>query len=636
MSSSVCTSSDHTPTSAGIHRSRFTDLVAAAALIVLPCLVFAQVHSFEFVNYDDGSYVTECPQVLQGLSTQTVRWAFSREANSVTANWHPVTWLSLMTDVTLFGVNSGALHLVNLALHVINGLLVFAVLRSVTNAPVRSGFVAAFFAIHPLHVESVAWVSERKDVLSTFFVLISMAAYFRYVSRRQIRWLATSLVCYTLSLMAKQMFVTLPFLLLLLDYWPLRRLDTSETPEKVSTGRLAGEKLLFFAIAVIFCIIAVVGQTDGHAVGTLAEYPLVKRVANAATVYLLYIRMTVWPAGLAVFYPYPGGSLFAAGAVSTVILAGLTAAAFRFGRQHPFLPVGWCWYLGTLTPVIGIVQIGAQRMADRYMYFPMIGLLIVLVWGACALAERLRIGRRAVAVSGLAAVACLTIAAHIQTGYWKNSLVLFSHAAEVAESSLAYTKLGFEQAQAADFDRAANSFYRALKINPDYVAAHRSLGNMCLAEGDPDAAVGHLQRTIRLDPEDAEAHYNLGIILMRQGQTQAAITHYEEALRITSDNAEVAVNLGIAYLTLDDFSKAVRYFQLALEMKPELPQAQYNLAVAYRSLGQHADALALLKELLLRQPEDPELHRQLALVYGQLGNEQQAAFHEKEAARFQQ
>lgn len=607
------------------------ETVVAAILILLPLLVFAQVRNFEFVNYDDGSYVTKCPQVQRGLTPETINWAFSRSANSVTANWHPLTWLSLMLDVTLFGVNARAMHIVNLAMHLANVLLVYSVVKSMTMASLRSAFVAAVFAIHPLHVESVAWISERKDVLSTLFVLLSIKMYLSYTSDKRMRWIGASLCFFVLSLMTKQMYVTLPFLLLLLDFWPLQRAWTDKNKSTISLSRSLIEKLPYLATTLLFCGIAVVGQQDGHAVGSLDEYPMTTRLFNAAIAYLLYVQKSLFPFQLAVFYPYPNGSLLISGTLSACIIAAITIAVFRTRVRYPYVFVGWCWYLGTLVPVIGIIQIGAQRMADRYTYFPLIGLAILAVWTAADAFKRIHVSPRRSTAIGCVVVSFLAWRAHNQTGHWKDSITLFSHAATVAESALAYTKLGFEQAQRSDFDRAAHSFYSALEINPEYVSAHRSLGNLCLAEGRPAAAIGHLQRTLRLDPQDAEAHYNLGISLSGLGKTAEAIEYFEHALNITSGKAEVAANLGTAYLLQNDAARAVTYLEEAIRKDPELPQANYYLGLAYRELGRNTEALNLLLKLRDTNESPPDLNEQLARIYEDLGDLQEAEFYRTNA-----
>ncbi len=609
----------------------------AAALVALTTVVFAPLRDHGFTNYDDGAYVTENAHVIGGISWQNATWAFSFDSCADTGNWHPLTWLSLMTDVTMFGLNPTGFHLENLAIHVANVLLLFIILIRMTGAVGKSAVVAAVFAVHPLHVESVAWISERKDVLSTLFALLTIWTYVRYVATKLKKWNILSLCLLVLSLMSKQMYVTLPFLLLLLDYWPLQRL-TLATPDSAGEGdvgqhawRLVTEKLSFLLVAIIFCLIAFVGQKTGHAVGTFEDFPFVQRCLNAAISYVVYLWQTVWPAGLAVFYPYPNHSLWGQATGACVILAGITAYTVKVRIRHPYLIVGWLWYLGTLAPVIGIVQIGRQRMADRYMYFPMIGLLVGIVWLASSWAagERRREAwfRRA-AFLVIAALAC---AARVQTSYWKDTLTLFTRAADVAESSLAYTKLGYERGQLGQFDAATNLFHRALQLEPDYVAAHNCLGNTCLAEGDLQQAIQHFRRTIELDRDNAEAYYNLGIAYSGLGQLSEAVEHYEAALRINSSDASVHTNLAIAFLMLRQNSPALRHLQRALEIKPDLPEAHFTLGSFFVSISQEAEAIVHFRKVLETRPDKPEVHRELARLYLQQGETELADHHRQRA-----
>jgi Flp pilus assembly protein TadD len=614
-------------------------LLIAAALVGLTIVVFAPVSGYGFINFDDGAYVTENVHVTGGLSWQNVAWAFSFKSCEDTGNWHPLTWLSLMTDITTFGVNPSRLHLVNLTMHVVNVLLLYVILIRMTGAVGQSAFVAAVFAVHPLHVESVAWISERKDVLSTLFVLLTILAWLQYVRTTRQRWHILSLCCFVLSLLSKQMYVTLPVLLLLLDYWPLQRLTLSKSNREdgdgvgVSVGqqcwRLATEKLFYLLIAVIFCVIAFVGQQQGGAVGTFEDYPVVQRCLNAVVTYVVYLWQTVWPANLAVFYTYTRHNQWVLAGMAGFILTGITAYAVSSRIRHPYLIVGWLWYVVTLAPVIGLVQIGRQRMADRYMYFPMVGLLVGGTWLLTAWASKNPLRQKYLPRVALLFTFAIACAGSVQATRWKDSVTLFTHAANVAESSLAFTKLGYEQAQLGEFSAATVLFHRALRLDPHYVAAHNSLGNTCLAQGDSEQAIRHFRKAIELDPGHAEAHYNLGIIFSGRGQLAEGVAHYESALRIDPDNAQVHANLGIASLILKETSKAFEHLNRAIEIDPELPEAHFTLASLLVSLERESEAISHFQKGLQTRPNAQEVHRELARLYLQQGNSQLANKHQQ-------
>lgn len=601
---------------------------ACVVIVFLTFTVYFQVIGFEFVNYDDGAYVTENEFVRSGLTWENIQWAFRFESAEVTGNWHPLTWLSLMTDVSLFGAKPGLLHAINVLFHCANALLLYGVLLLMTGAQRPALFVAAVFAIHPLHVESVAWISERKDVLSTFFCLLAILCHVRFISVRRWPWLAAGLVCFLLSLLSKQMYVTLPFLLLLLDYWPLRRTELLSPDRPAADARrlaqLAAEKLPWLLMALTFCVIAFAGQHRGGAVGSLQEYTILQRCLNAIVCYVVYLRQTFWPSGLAVFYPYPKELPWISAGLAAVFLATLTATAVRLRHRFPELIVGWLWYLGTLVPVAGLIQIGRQRMADRYMYFPIIGLLMAVAWGVARISADSTRRRELVKWVAVLLIAALSWQAHQQTGVWSNSLSLFSHAAEVAESALAHTKLGYDKAQAGKTDAAANHLNRALRIDPDYVAAHSSLGNLCLAEGNPEQAIRHFLKVVDLEPGHAEAHYNLGIIYSRSGQLEQAVRHYQEALIAAPQNAEIHTNMAIAKVMMNHTSDARKHLQVALDLKPQLPQANMLMASLHEDSGRFEQAIHCLQVVLEHQPDTPQLRERLAELFRKTGQNDKA------------
>lgn len=603
-------------------------------LVGLTVLVFAPVMQNGFVNYDDGAYVTENEFVSAGLNRDSIVWAFRFESTRATGNWHPLTWISLMADVSLFGVSAGPMHIVNVVIHIANVLLLYTVFRQMTRREMPSWIVAAIFAVHPLHVESVAWVSERKDVLSTLFCLSAIYCHFRRLQTLRIFWLAAALCCYLLSLMAKQMYVTLPFILLLIDYWPLGRGITKEPDLQEHTRwpqttwrKLVVEKIPFLCIALLFCGIAFLGQRHGGAVGSLARYPPLERVVNAVVSYGEYVRLSVFPFGLSVFYPYPAEPRWGAAVVSGTFLSMVTWLSLKNRQRWPEIVVGWLWFLGTLVPVIGFVQIGAQRMADRYMYFPLIGLTLMLVFGVCRAVAPFTQSAKALAAICLPLIIIYAGLAHQQTKFWADSETLFGRAADVAESSLAFTKLGYERAQGGDYNAAVNLLHKALRLDPDYVAAHNSLGNVCLAEGNPLEAMKHFQAAIRLEPSHAEAHYNLGIIFLSLNEADEAMRHFQESLILNPNNADAHTNMAAVKIQQQRISDALKHLQAALQLEPEKPEANYTLAGLLASLDRNEEAITHFQIALKSGAQAAAIHRELSELYRKVGEFEQARRH---------
>ena len=526
-------------------------------LITAVLLVYWQVGDHEFINYDDNVYITDNAQVQKGLTSNGIIWAFT---TSHTGNWHPLTWISHMLDCELYGLNPGGHHLTNVLLHMANAILLFVVLRWMTGAIWRSGLVAALFALHPLHVESVAWAAERKDVLSTFFWMLTMVAYVHYVNRPGGKRYFLVLVTFFLGLMAKPMLVTLPFVLLLLDYWPLNRFKPravtgsvedqplgfrSSGDDKSPILKAVKEKTPLFLMSLFSCVVTVMAQQEAGAISTLEIVPFKLRIANGLVSFVAYMGKMVWPLDLAVFYPHPVSELqiwkpVAAGLflliVSTVVL--LVAQRCRY------VLVGWLWYLGTLVPVIGLVQVGEQAMADRYTYVPLIGLFIVVVWGFADLVKGWRSRRWVVSVSAAVMVLALMAGSWLQVAHWKNSVKLFKHA----------------------LDATSNNY-----------VAHYNLGNALALQGNLTGAVSHYNKALQINPDHAEAHLNLAVGLDRQGKHQEAIQHYAEVLRISPHDAQSHNNLGVALAEQGRLKEAVAHFTEALRIDPNFKEAQRNL-----------------------------------------------------------
>jgi protein O-mannosyl-transferase len=576
----------------------------AALLALVTMALYWPATSHGFVSYDDGLYVTENPHVQGGLNWEGVKWAF---VNPVASNWHPMTMLSHMLDCQLFGLNPRGHHLTSVLLHAANTVLVFLLLRGLTGALWRSVLVAALFGWHPLHVESVAWVAERKDVLSTFFGLLTLIAYTRYarrvtgdqpspgygsagrcqVTRTASFWSRVTchvspyyflaLFFFACGLMSKPMLVTLPFVLLLLDYWPLERFKPGRA------WRLVMEKIPFFVLAAGMSVVTFMVQKYDGTMKMVQNLPLGARSGNALISYCRYLGKLFWPVDLAVFYPHPGFWPMERVVLAGGLILGLTVLLIVKRRRYPFMLMGWLWYCGMLVPVIGLVQVGEQAMADRYAYIPSLGVLILAVWGAYELTRRWRHHEAALSVAGFAAIILCLGLTRQQVGYWQDDETLFRHAIEVTENNyFAHNNLGSVLGRKGQTDEAIRQFQEAIRLRPDGAEARYNLGSAFLEEGQTDEAINQFQEAIRLKPDFAEAHYNLGAALDKKGQIDEAIRQYQEAIRLKPDFARAYNNLGSVLGGKGQIDEAIRQFQEAIRLKPDYAEAQLNLA---RALG---------------------------------------------------
>jgi protein O-mannosyl-transferase len=571
-------------------RSRFPVWRMAALLALVTIALYWPATSHDFVNFDDNLYITENPHVQGGLNWAGVKWAFF---NPVAYNWHPLTMLSHMLDCQLFGLKPWGHHLTSVLLHAVNTVLVFVLLQRLTGALWRSVLVAAVFGLHPLHVESVAWVAERKDVLSTCFALLSLLAYARFVEHARgdprpaagkkpnpewrmpkenrksntetadqpnpesdfgfrtsfgnrdsgfgflDRFYLLSLVFFALGLMSKPMVVTLPFLMLLLDWWPLQRM--------ASGARLIWEKIPFFVLAAGISVVTFVVQKQTGVSTPVENLPLVARGGNALISYCRYLGKLFWPVDLAFFYPHPGVWPLAQVVLAGGLILGLTVLFIGQRRRHPFLLMGWLWYCGTLVPVIGLVQVGNQAMADRYCYVPSLGVLILIIWGICELTRRWRHYELALSVAGGAAIVLCFGMTRQQLEYWKDDETLFRHALEVTENNyFAHNNLGVTLEKKGQTDEAIRQYQEAIRLKPDFAETHSNLGAILGTKGQTDEAISQFQEVIRLAPDDATAHYNLGTAFGIKGQIDEAISQFQEAIRLKPDYAEARHNLAHA------------------------------------------------------------------------------------------
>lgn len=610
---------------AGATLQRALRVLIPLGLVVLNLVVFAPVRHFEFVNWDDPQFITENPHVLAGLSWANLEWASTA---IVVANWHPLTVISHMLDVQWFGLDAGLHHLTNLVLHIATTVLLFELLRSMTGAIGRSAFVAAMFAIHPVHVESVAWVAERKDVLSTFFWALTLWMYLLFVRRRSWSRYLGIVVLFALALLSKPMVVTLPVVLLLLDIWPLDRMRSSGGDLQTWT-RLLVEKSPLFAMSLAMGIVTIVTQARAGAAPGVAVLSVPARLSHALLGYVSYIAETFWPFHLAAYYPPLPTSLWLASAAA-LVLAFATALAFIVRRRWPFVFVGWLWFLVTLAPAIGLVQSGNQGMADRYLYVPMIGLLIAIAWWVPDVVIR-QSPRRTLVVAAAAVilvVGCANLAA-AQVLYWHDSVSLWRHSVSVVPHPMAYNSLGAALRDQGNIGEAKTNLSRALELTDpndalELAVIHNNLGLLFTKEGGAGPALAEFEAAVRLNPRFAEAQSNLATALSAEGRFDDAVKHHLIAIQLEPDSAEAHLGLGGALLSEGKADEALPHYAEAVRLKPGMPEAHNGLGAALAMLGRNAEALPQYEEALRLQPTLASAHANLAALRLQQGNRAEA------------
>ena len=606
----------------GAHRADWTaqaenvfsrPLIIALLLAVATLFVYWPARQFDFLGYDDPLYYSQNAHVLNGLTGNNFVWAFT---SGEAANWHPLTWLSLMLDSEMFGNQPAGPHLVNLLFHTGNTILLFFLFLRLTAAAGRSALVAALFGLHPLHVESVAWIAERKDLLCGFFVLLTLLAYAKNVQhdecalaraksrtpRHASRYYFLSLFFFALALMSKPMAVTVPFLLLLLDFWPLQRFNASTLP------RLLLEKIPFLALSVAASLVTFVVQKNGDAVATLATFSLPVRIENVFVSYVRYLAKTIWPATLANPYPHPGHWPAAVVILSVVLFAGLCGAAFWTARKWPFVFTGWFWFAGMLVPVIGLVQVGTQSLADRYVYLPVIGLFVAFVWGLALLAARWNFPKPLVTTLALVLLAACAVRTRAQLAYWRNDGTLFLHALAVTENNYtASINLGTWLSKNGGGQAALDYFNAALKMNPTDPLALYNLGNAFASLGNYDEAIKDYRRALQFAPGRPNILNNLGCALLAQNQLPEAITNFETALQARPDFAFAHNSLATALFKLDRFEAAAQHFYAAVKLAPDNSQFAVNLGDTLVRLGKTTAAAACYQQALQLEPANAEI-----------------------------
>jgi Flp pilus assembly protein TadD len=622
----------------GHAKSWLTDLLVCLGLVAVTWAVFGQTLTHDFVNFDDHVYVYENPLVVRGLSTDGIIGAFT---HAHARNWHPLTTLSHMLDCQLYGLKAGGHHLANVILHTISVVLLFLVLKQMTDGLWQSAFVATLFAIHPLHVESVSWIAERKDVLSAVFFMLTLAAYARYVRAPSARRYLLVALLFAFGLMSKPMLVTVPFLLLLLDYWPLGRIGTRRSEVRRRLPTLVMEKIPLFALSALSCMATLFAQRQGPT--AIDQLPFLWRLENAFVTYVTYVWQMLWPARLAVFYPHPNDRLpllEVTGAIA--LLVGTTLVVISLRREKPYLVTGWFWYLGMLVPVIGLVQVGEQAHADRYTYLPQIGLYIMIAWTVSdVLLVSTRLRRALVAVIAAIAIGSLGACAFGQTAYWKNSETLWNHALAVTgENDVAHNNLGFLFLHRGELDKAISEFQTALDIRSRNTQSHYSLGaaliesnlgNALAREQLWDAAIDHLQEAVRLRPDYADAYFNLGSVLFQQGKIDQAIAQWQKTLAIHPRDAEAHRNVADALRKQGKVKEAISEYEQTLNLAPEDSAALNNLAwilATYSDASMRDGARAVTLATRAVQASggrNPSFVRTLAAAHAEAGQFAEAA-----------
>jgi protein O-mannosyl-transferase len=604
------------------HRTQLA-LVCLLLVLLVGGVFLPTIHN-AFVSYDDPVYVTANSHLQSGLNWQSVRWAFT---NLDAGFWHPLTWISLLVDYQLFGLRPGGYHATSLLLHAANTCLLFLLLQRLTGATLRSAFVAAAFALHPLQVESVAWVSERKGVLSTFFWMLALLTYVRFAqysdadrvqrpggSAKAKIFYGLALLFFACGLMSKAMVVTLPFILLLLDWWPLRRFQSR------TIWRLIREKLPFLAGAVLAGLLTIRAERAIGALKVQSQLPIAESISNAVTSYVYYVGQIAWPSHLAVHYPYTASdSAWQAilAALAILVVSGLVLWA---APRRPYATFGWIWYLVTLLPVAGLIQIGDHVRADRYTYLPAIGIVVAAAWGACDLLKRWRYQAGAFTVGMLAMIAVYGTLSRRQLAYWEDSEALFRHATAVTQNSyVSETSLGVALADKGRPEEAMIHYQKALAIEPDYADAHSNLGVALAVQGRWNEAIAHYKKALEVAPDHADALNNLGHALLEQGHLDQAIAKLERALQLKPGLAGAQNNLGVALARKGDAAEAIRHFQAALRLKPNSAEAHYDLGTALLHGGQVDEAIAHFQQALALRAGYAEARHNLANALVQKG-----------------
>jgi tetratricopeptide (TPR) repeat protein len=599
------------------------DFLVLIALVLAVFIVYAKVISFAFINYDDNRYITNNIHVYSGISWQNICWAFNNDVDY----WIPLSWLSHMLDCTFFGLNSGLHHLENLLIHIVNSVLLLLLLKKMTGSLLKSAFVAALFGLHPIHVESVAWVAERKDLLSAFFGLMTIWKYTDYIRRRTVTNYLIVVLLFCLGLMAKPMIVTLPIVLLLLDFWPLNQVmvcgHSSNHDDRQMLRPLAFQvrntilpKIPLLALSGMVSLITIVSRDDSIEASSIT-YPLSIRVGNAFVSYVTYLRKFFWPSDLAIYYPYPDSIPAGHIVLALLLLVALSVLAIRAHGKYPYCMVGWFWYLIALVPVLGIVNSGSQALADRYTYIPLIGVGIVLAWGGSDLAAALRVGRKVLCYLAIAIVGSYSICSALQVRYWANSTVLFRHALAVTSNNhVAHVNLGMSYESQGDINGALQHYREAVTIRPDWNIALYNYANVLSGIGKYDEAIRYYQRAAELSPKGSQVLYNLGIAYYETGDLPAAERCFQQTIQINPDFVDAYFNLGVIAQKAGKFEKAISLFEQTLTKMPSYARAHTKLGEIFVATGNPSAAIVQFTQALRLDPNEEEATSNLGKLSG--------------------
>lgn len=590
-------------------------------LLLGTCLLYLPVRQHEFVTYDDPLYLTANPHVQAGLTVGGLHWAFGRVAGDGTY-WHPLTWLSHMLDCQVFGLRAGAHHFVSVVIHAVNAMLLFVTLQYLSRSPWRSVAVAALFAFHPLQVDSVAWAAERKNLLSGVFWMLTLLAYAGYARRPGVGRYLLVAGCLALGLMAKPTLVVLPGVLLLLDVWPLRRIQfaakrqsdgTPDVASTVSVTRAVLEKIPLGLLSLGASAITLLAHERLAAIHSAAHFSLATRIANAALSYVRYLGKTVWPTNLSFFYPHPGAWPMEMLVPAAAVLVGISWLVLRQLEVRPYLAVGWLWFTGSLVPVIGLIQVSDQAMADRFMYLPLIGLLIMLVWGGADLFARFRRFPAAACASALAAMVAGVILSGQQLSHWQNSESLFRHALAVTRDNfVAHNNLGNVLDRAGQYAEAKAHYLAAIRIRPRLGGAHYNLANLLFREGNFAAALEHYGAAVELEPAYADARHNLAVTLTKLSRDADAVVHFQEALRLKPDFAEAHYGLGQTLARLGRTPEAIAELVATVRLRPSAAPVYNELGILLARQGDPAGAATNFARLTILEPNNPDARYNLA------------------------
>ena len=617
----------------------YRDLLVCIFLVIATFIVYEQVRTFEYINYDDNEYIVENQVLAKGLTWENVIWAFT-DSIDVSNYWHPLAWISHLIDVELYGMNLGGHHLTNLIFHILNTVLLFIVFKRMTGCIWRSGFIAALFAFHPLHVESVAWLAERKDVMSGFFWMLTLWFYCRYAALPGLKRYLPVFLFFIMGLMSKPMVVTLPFVMLLLDFWPLGRFDAGRSIQdgkgqnRLPLFKLILEKVPLFIMTLLVSIATFLTQHQAGVVETLENLSFADRVANSMVSYVGYIEKMFWPVNLAFVYPHPGAIPVYQWAGAGLLLLMITFFSIYYRKSYPWVAVGWFWYLGVLFPVNGLVVIGPHTMADRYTYLPLIGLSIIVAWTIPVFVQQRKYGKQILITTAVVIVSILLVATWKTAGYWKNTVTVCERALAVTKNNyVAHNNLGFVFEEQGRLGEAFKHYSAAFRIKPENDKVRNNLGSILVKLGRPNDVVRLYTEALKARPDQAGMHYRLGVALGSIDRTDEAVIHYRKALQLEPAVADPYLRLGDYFLGSSRVKEAIYNYKEALKIDPEHVEAHNSLAIVLTRAGKLSEALDHGRHALRLNPDDAEIHNNMGIILAMHGRTDEAVAYLQKALK---